>query len=126
MISLRRREGFPSWSWAGWTGTVARFSELDQADSATHVEIFVKCRDKLRGGWSRFEDMMTSMQAIVRHTNVGHQFTGHPTLSATFWVWPSRTFATTATPSRGYMIYDFAYRFLMHLVLLLHCKSAPD
>jgi hypothetical protein len=49
---------------------VARFSELDQADSATHVEIFVKCRDKLRGGWSRFEDMMTSMQGIVRHTSI--------------------------------------------------------
>jgi hypothetical protein len=58
--------------------------------------------------------------------NVGHQFTGHPTLSATFWMWPSRTFATTATLSRGYRIYDFAYRFFMHLVLLLHHRSAPD
>ena len=35
--NIRRREGFPSWSWAGWCGKAAMYFPLDDISKASHL-----------------------------------------------------------------------------------------
>lgn len=100
--AVRRREGFPSWTWAGWAGTVS-WTNLFSFNRMDIRSLTEDCRCELRGGEA------LGLEDYAKHTDIRNRSNADPVdvvaLCFTAWVCPAE--AIMLAESAGGAMWSF-------------------